>query len=213
MSQDKFLVCVSNLDDRFVALALMVVACVLADGFRPYVLLSAAVALACWVLVDLSRARVIARDNRELRRRNRELAEANQALAHNNLQLTSYVCRNITDMVKWTYENDQLKARHNKLLDMLHEFRFRIHASAADLQDCRAAWAHIMESYQKFLVYLHHEPIKVPGVVSVTEDAPAMLRELLKLQSRRDHTGKERFYLPHNEVEFVFCKHLTWVQK
>ena len=139
MSQDKFLVCVSDLDDRFVALALMVVACVLADGFRPYVLLSAAVALACWVLVDLSKARVIAKDNRELRRRNRELAEANQALAHNNLQLTSYVCRNITDMVKWTYENDQLKARHNKLLDMLHEFRFRIHASAADLQDCRAA--------------------------------------------------------------------------
>ena len=89
----EFMFRLNNLEDRLVIPALMVVVCLLADGFRPYVLVCGTLCLVGWALLERAswqdfEIAALKKKMENMRRVNEEQRRENASLYDENLELS-----------------------------------------------------------------------------------------------------------------------------
>lgn len=191
----------NNIEERLVIPVLMVVACFLADGFRPYVLVCATLCLVGWVLLERAswqdfEIAALKRKVEHMRRVNEEQRRENAHLYENNLELSATKCEKIVDEVEASRQLEAHKTRHNKLVKMLEHFTGCLDTLSVSREACRQKWYELMNTYKNCLVYIDLLPLHVPVFKSLSLDVPDKYVELLKLEAVPLANGKNRYYIP-----------------
>ena len=197
----EFMFRLNNLEDRLVIPALMVVVCLLADGFRPYVLVCGTLCLVGWALLERAswqdfEIAALKKKMENMRRVNEEQRRENASLYDNNLELSVTRCEKIKEQVEAIHQLEAHKTRHNKLVQMLEHFTCCLDTLSVSRETCRQKWYELMTTYKNCLVYIDVLPLRVPVFKSVSLDVPAKYVDMFKLEAVPDANGKIRYYLP-----------------
>lgn len=204
----EFMVRLNNLEDRLVVPGLLVVVCLLADGFRPYVFVGATVLLVGHMLVERVvplRVKLAEQERtieglyeqiRSLRALNTELSGSNYALRKNNFELSHYRCDQIIDEIQVVYQFEIQKKRHNRLIKMLENFTFCLDTLSVSRDSCRRIWHELVSKYRDCVLYLQHLPLEMPVFRTLTADIPAKYREMFKLEPKLDCHGNIQYFMP-----------------
>ena len=197
---------VKALDDRLALALLSVLVCLLADGFRPYVLVCGTLCLVGWALLE----RASWQDRKVASLRKVVLAQRdsiddlecrNEALRQNNKQLTHYRCEQIADEIHIMNNFNAQRGRHNNLLKMLEPFTMCLNTLSVGRDECRRVWNELVSKYYSSLVYVDMEPLDVPDFRSLTVDIPAKYVEMFKLEAEKGEDGKLRYFMPGDGVK------------